>query len=59
MLMIRVNVPLQISRGSFVCGEIIQVCTIYERNYTVIKQSHNENRKAKIINTRQFSLRDL
>ena len=35
--MIRDNVPLQISRGIFIYGEIIKMHTIYEGNYTVIK----------------------
>jgi len=34
MSMIHVKVPLQISRGIFVHGEIIQVHTIHESNYT-------------------------
>jgi len=33
MLMRRVNAPLQISRGNFVNGEIIQMHTLRERNY--------------------------
>jgi len=37
MLMIRVNIPLQISRGMFVYGETIQMHTILESNYTVVK----------------------
>jgi len=56
MLMIRVNVPLQISRGVFVYGEIIQMHTIFESNYTVIKQPRHGNSKAKKINKKQFSL---
>jgi len=41
MLMIRLNAPLQISRGIFAYGEIIQMYTMRERNYTVIKQPRN------------------
>jgi len=47
MLMIRVNVPLQISRGIFICGEIIKMHTIYEGNYTVIKLLLTGNSEAK------------
>jgi len=36
--MLGVNVSLQISRGIFVYGEIIQMHTIRESNYTGIKQ---------------------
>jgi len=43
----RINVPLQISRGIFVYGEIIQMHTIHETNYRVIKHSRNGNRKRK------------
>jgi len=50
MLMIRVNVSSQISRGIFVCGEIIQMHTIQESNYTVIKLPRNGNSTAKKIN---------
>jgi len=45
--MIRGNVPLPISRGIFVCGEMIQMYTTRKRNYTVIKQRHNGDSKAK------------
>jgi len=34
VLMIGVNVPLQMSRGIFVYGEIIQMHTIHEGSYT-------------------------
>jgi len=47
MLMIRVNVSLQISRCIFVNGEILQMHTIQESNYTVIKLLCNRNSKAK------------
>jgi len=50
MLTIRVNVSSQISRGNFFCGEIIQVHTIHESSYTVIKLPRNDNSKAKKIN---------
>jgi len=50
MLMIRVNVPLQISRGIFVCGEIIKMHTIHESNCRVIKLPRNGNNKEKKIN---------
>jgi len=35
MLLVRVNVPLQFLRGIFVYGEIIQVHTIGESNYSI------------------------
>jgi len=54
--MIRVNVSLQISRSIFVCGEIIQVWTIHESNYTVIKLPHSGNSKAKEINKKNNSV---
>ena len=57
MLMIHVNVPLQTSRGIFVCGEIIKMHTIHENNYTVMKLPHNGNSKTKKANkkkTNQF-----
>jgi len=47
MLMVRLNVSLQISRCIFVNGEILQMHTINESNYTVIKLPRNENSKAK------------
>jgi len=47
MLMIRVSVQLQIPRGIFVYGEIIQMPTIYESTYTVVKLPRNGNIKAK------------
>jgi len=47
MLMIRVNVSLQISRRIFVNGEILQMHTIHDSNYTVIKLPWNGNSKAK------------
>jgi len=50
MLMIRVNVSLQTSRCIFVNGEILQIRTIHESNYTVIKLPRNANSKAKKIN---------
>jgi len=40
MLFIRANKPLRISRGIFVYGEIIQMHTIHESNYTIIKLHH-------------------
>jgi len=58
MLMIRVKVSLQISRGIFVNGEILQMHTIHESNYTVIKLPSNGNSslRRKIISIKQFSL---
>jgi len=50
MLMIRVNVSLQISRSIFVYGEVIQMHTIHESNYTATKLPRKRNRKAKKIN---------
>jgi len=50
--MIHVNVPLQISKGIFVYGEVIKMYTIREGNYTVIKLSRNWNSKSKKINKR-------
>jgi len=47
MLMIRVNISLQISRCIFVNDEILQMHTIHESNYTVIKLPCNGNSKAK------------
>ena len=47
MLMIRVNIPLQISRGICVYGEIMQMHTIHESNHTVMKLPRNENSKEK------------
>jgi len=47
MLMIRVNVPLRISRGIFVYGEIIKMHTIHVSNHTVMKLPCNGNSKAK------------
>ena len=41
MSTIRANVPLQILRGIFVHGEIIQMHTIHVSNHTVIKQPHD------------------
>jgi len=46
--MIRLNVPLQSSRGILVYGEIIQTHTIRESNCTVIKLPRNGNFEAKI-----------
>jgi len=54
--MIRANVSLQISRGIFVHGEIIQIRAFHESNYTVMKLPCNENNKAKKSNKKQFSL---
>jgi len=45
--MIRVNVSLQISRCIFVNGEILQMHTAHESNYTVIKLPRIGNSKAK------------
>jgi len=50
MLMIHVNVPLQISRGIFVCGEIIKMHTIHRSNYIVMKLPRNGKSKLKKIN---------
>jgi len=47
MLMIRVNVPLQISSGIFVYNEIIKMHTILENNYTVTKLPNIGNNKVK------------
>jgi len=47
--MIRVNFPLQATVGIFVHDEIIQMHTIHESNYTVMKQPCNGNSKAKKI----------
>jgi len=47
MLMIRVNIPLQISRDILVCGEIMQMHTIHKSNHTVMKLPQNGNSKAK------------
>jgi len=41
----RVNVSLQISRGIFVNGEIMQMHTIHESNYAVMKLRGNGNSK--------------
>jgi len=45
--MIRVNISLQISRCIFVNGEILQMHTIHDSNYTVIKLPRNGNSEAK------------
>jgi len=47
MSMVRVKVQLQISRGIFVYGEIVQMHAIRESGYTVIKQPRNGNSKEK------------
>jgi len=47
MLVIRVHAPLQISRSSFVYSEIIQMHTIHDSSYTVIRLPRNWNRKVK------------
>jgi len=39
--------PFQISRGIFVYDENMQMHTIHESNYTVIKLPRNGNTKAK------------
>jgi len=44
---IHVNVSLQMSRCNFVHGEILQMHTIHESNYTVIKLLRNGRSKAK------------
>jgi len=44
MLMILVDVPLQISRGIFIYGEIIPMHTSRESCYTVIKQPSDGNK---------------
>jgi len=54
--MIRVNIPLQISRVIFVYGEIMQIHTIHECNYTVMKLPRNGNSKAKNINRKTIQL---
>jgi len=40
----------------FVNGEILQLHTIHESNYTVIKLPRNGKGRRKIINKQQFSL---
>jgi len=45
--MMHVNVSLQISRCIFVYGEILQMRTTHECNYTVIELPRNGNSKAK------------
>jgi len=47
MLMICAKVPLQISKGIFVYGEIIKMHTIHKGNYALIKLPRNGNSKAK------------
>ena len=54
MSMIRVNVSLQISRCIFVYGEIIQMHTIHENNYALIKLPRNGNSKAKKFNKKNI-----
>jgi len=54
--MICVNVSLQISRGTFANGEVLQMHTIQDSNHTEIKLPRNGNSKAKIISKKQFSL---
>jgi len=55
MLMIRVNVPLQISNSTFVYGEIIKMHIMHECNYMIIKLPRNGNSKAKkLTKTIQF-----
>jgi len=44
--MIRVNVPSKIPSGIFVHDEIIQMHTIHENNYQVVKEPRNGNSKA-------------
>jgi len=56
MLMIRVNVPLEISRGIFVYGEITEMHTIHESNYTAIKLPHNGNSMAEMKLTNKHSV---
>jgi len=57
MLMIRVKVPLEFSKGIFVHGEIIKMHTIHESNYTAIKLPRNGNSKAKKkLTNKQFTL---
>jgi len=52
MLIVRVNVPLQISRGIFFHGEIIKMHAIHESNYRIKKlpRRPNGNSKGKKIN---------
>jgi len=50
--MLRVNVPLTISNGIFVYGEIIKMHTIHDGYYTVVKLPRNGNSEAKKINRR-------
>jgi len=38
-----VYVPLQLSSGIFVCVEMIQMHTVHEINYAVIKEPRNGN----------------
>jgi len=44
--MIRVDAASHISRGIFVYEEIMQMHTIHEKNYKVIKEPRNGNSKA-------------
>jgi len=46
-MLMRASVPLKISKGIFVYGEIIKMQTIHESNYTIIKLPRNGNSKAK------------
>jgi len=43
--MIRVDAASHISRGIFVYEEIMQMHTIHEKNYKVIKEPRNGNSK--------------
>ena len=56
MFMIRVKVPLQISRGIFLYGEIIQMHTLHESNHTGIKLPRNDNSKEKKIKKNQKTI---
>jgi len=50
------EVLLQISRGIFVCDEIIQMHITHESNHTVAKLPRNGNSKAKKINKKYTSV---
>ena len=45
-LVIRVNVPFQISSGIFVYSKIMKMHTVHERKYKIIKEPPNRNIKA-------------
>jgi len=59
MLMIRVNVPLKISRRIFAYGEIIQMHTFHDSYYIVIKQPSDGDSKAKKVNQKTIPFIDV